>query len=398
MSKKYKYPCTRHIEMTGFGEFLEQECTKSRNNINKFTEELKEKFNVPYITLVNSGSSANLVAALALAEKCKKAGKPLTAVVSAFTFPTTISALLIAGFKLQMVDVEENSFNISVDRLKDLANGSFKLTKSIKLIYDKMPSVIVITHFLGFPSDIKEIVKLAKQHDSFILQDACETLGMKVDSRQIFEYGDITTWSFYHPHHLSAYGGGGVITLNKDDYILVDSIAHWGRACKCHIDEALCTVPAGPAHQFTYERLGINVEMSELNACFGRWQFRSFDEIEKKRIENYNILYEMLKDITNIKIWKAPDIEGSAFVFPIKLKNGMFVNDAYKILSKEDIEIRTLMGGVSNEQKAFKDIFGEKKFPNARDMTYFTFFVGIHQTLSTDDIKYVASKIQEIFQ
>lgn len=398
MSKKYKYPCTRHIEMKGFGEYLEKECTGSRSNLNKFAGELKERFNVPYITLVNSGSSANLVAALALAEKCRKAGKPLTAAVSAFTFPTTISSLLLAGFKLQMVDVDNNSFNISVNGLRNLANNTLKLTKSINVVYKKMPSVIAITHFLGFPSDIKSIVNLAREYGSFILQDACETLGMRIDSRQVFEYGDITTWSFYHPHHLSSYGGGGVITLNKSDYILVDSIAHWGRSCKCHIDENLCTVKPGPAHQFTYERLGVNVEMSELNACFGRWQFRNWDEIEEKRMNNYNILYETLKDATQIKVWKAPEIESSAFVFPIRLTNGMSVNDAYEILLKEDIEIRTLMGGVSNEQEAFRNILGKHTYVNAHNMAYSTFFVGIHQTLSSDDVRYVANKLLEIFR
>lgn len=382
MSKKYKYPCTRHIEMNGFGKFIEEESKGSRYNLNKFSEELKDYFNIPYITLVNSGSSANLVAALAMAEKVKKANKPLVAAISAFTFPTTISALVLAGFKLITVDVTKDYFNMDIDKLKNI---------------DSVPSVIVLTHFLGFPCNIEEFRKYANDNNCFILQDACETLGMQINNKQIFEYGDITTWSFYHPHHLSAYGGGVVITLTKDDYILTDSIAHWGRACKCHIDESLCILPEGPAHQFTYERIGVNVEMSELNACFGRWQFLNWNGIEEKRIKHYDILYNTLKDVKTLKIWESPKIESSAFVFPIKLLNGMTVNDAYNILSKEDIEIRILMGGVSNEQEAFKDILDNSILKNAHEMAETTFFVGIHQTLSDEDVEYVANKIKELF-
>ena len=95
---KYKYPCTGHISIEGFGKYLEEECTTSRRNIKMFSEELKERFDFPYVTLTNSGSSANLAAAMLLAEKVNRASLPLTAVVSAFTFPTTIDSLLMAGF------------------------------------------------------------------------------------------------------------------------------------------------------------------------------------------------------------------------------------------------------------------------------------------------------------
>lgn len=97
---KYRYPCTGNVETQGFGKFLERNFGEPRKNIKAFSEELKEKYGIPYISLVNSGSSANLVAAMALAEKVKQKNKKLTAVVSAFTFPTTISALKLSGFRI----------------------------------------------------------------------------------------------------------------------------------------------------------------------------------------------------------------------------------------------------------------------------------------------------------
>lgn len=376
---KYRYPCTGHIGMQGFGPFLEKECTESRRNIRLFTEELKKEFKLPYLSLVNSGSSANLVAALAMAKKIKADGKPLVAAVSAFTFPTTLSSLLLAGFSIRMVDVENDGFNMDPEKLKTVVASC---------------SLIVPTHFLGFPCDMTAIRKLADEHGCLILQDGCETIRLEIDGKAAFFYGDMLTWSFYHPHHLSSYGGGGVICLNQDDYILLDSIIHWGRACRCHINPALCKNPDGPAHQFTYENIGLNVEMSELNAAFGRWQLLRFKKDEERRFQNYNVLYESLKDADGIRVYAHPDCKGSLFVFPVQLKNGMTVRDAYKILRPKGVEIRTLMGGVTNEQPAFKHLSGEM-FAEAHKMAEKTFFVGIHQTLPVKDVQTAATILKD---
>lgn len=379
----YLYPCTGHISIDGFGTFLEENIGEARRNINLFAEELKAAYNVPYISPVNSGSSANLAASLALAEKLKKANKPLTAAISAFTFPTTVSSLLLAGFDLRIIDVEPDGFNMDPDRLAENTDGL---------------SLVAVTHFLGFPADMERICAIAHASDCLVLQDACETLDLRDGcGRPYFTYGDITTWSFYHPHHLSSYGGGAVITLNREDAMLVDSICHWGRACKCHIDPAFCSVPAGPAHQFTYERLGVNIEMSELNACFGRWEFRRFPEYEKQRMENYRLLSEALSDAKGAKLYPHPAIGGSVFVFPIKMTDGRTVDDAFRFFAPKGLEIRTLMGGVVNEQKAYADL-SEKVYPNAHDMARRAFFVGIHQTLPAENIIKAADILSEFFQ
>lgn len=377
---KYKYPCTGTVEVKGFGEFLEQNLGSGRENIQEFGNQLKSRFGVPYISLVNSGSSANLVAAMALAEKLKQSGRNLLAAISAFTFPTTVSSLILAGFEVVVVDVEQGHFNMDVAKLEEVRT---------------IPSVIVPTHFLGFPCDIKGIREYADKHNCFILQDCCETLDMEIDGKPAFMYGDMATWSFYHPHHLSSYGGGAVICLNEKDYALVDSIIHWGRSCKCHIDSSLCQVPEGPAHQFTYERVGLNVELSELNACFGKWKMQFWNQEEGKRKKNYNILYNKLKSCSKIKVYEHPEISGSVFVFPITLKNGWTVQDAWKYLSKQGVEIRTLMGGVTNEQPAFCQIT-DAKFENACKMAENTFFVGIHQTLGNLQVVQMAEILHQI--
>lgn len=367
--------------MKGFGSFLEQETTASRRNLNMFSDELKGILNASFMSLVNSGSSANLVAALTLAEKVKKCGKPMTAAISAFTFPTTVSALQMAGFTVTVVDVGRDSFNISPEALEEL---------------EPTPSVTAVTHFLGFPCEIARIAGLAHEKGGFILQDACETLNLDISGKPTHVYGDITTLSFYHPHHLSAYGGGALITESMDDYLIADSIAHWGRACKCHVDEKLCLVPPGPAHNFTYDRIGLNVEMSELNACFGRWQLRQWSDMEKIRNSHYDYLYGVLKHQPNIRVWEKPATGCSPFVFPIQLQSGKKIEDAYKTLCSKGIEIRTLMGGVVTKQKAFSELNTWGNLANAKSMSETTFFVGIHQTLSDEDIKYVAGNLSEL--
>ncbi len=383
--KTYRYPCTGNISLKGFGGYLEKEIGEPRRNLRLFTQELNYLLGCTHTTLTNSGSSANLVAALALAEKCRKTGKPLTAVASAFTFPTTISSLLLAGFDVKLIDVEKDGFNLDTGLLNQL---------------ECAPSLIVITHFLGFFCDSKSVCEYAIANDCYVLQDACETFDL-IDKHTGYNHclhGDITTLSFYHPHHLSSYGGGAVICPNKEDYILCDSIAHWGRACKCHIDESLCTAPEGPAHQFTYERIGVNVEMSELNACFGRWQLMHWGCYEARRRENYQILYDTLKNNRNLKVWEIGPDAPSRFVFPIRLINGMTIMDAWERLSPKGVEIRTLMGGATCTQPAFKTLAGYDIQQNAINMADTTFFVGIHQTLSISDVRAVARIINAAFE
>lgn len=380
----YRYPCTGNIGIKGFGEYLENEIGEPRRNLRLFSQELSQSLDCKYITLTNSGSSANLVGALALAEKCRKAGKPLTAFASAFTFPTTISSLLLAGFKIHLIDVEEGGFNMNLNRLEEISD---------------VASVLAVTHFLGFPCEMKRVGKFAIEHDCFVLQDACETFNTIswLCEEQYYRFGDITTLSFYHPHHLSSYSGGAVICANKEDYVLCDSIAHWGRACKCHIDESLCTNPEGPAHQFTYERLGVNVEMSELNACFGRWQLRQWNFIESKRRHNYNTLYDRLCNNPNLKVWFVSPDEPSRFVFPIQLRNGMTVKEVWEKLAPKGVEIRTLMGGATCEQPAYKGLLTYGTQDEAIAMADSTFFVGIHHTIPDKDILDVAKIINATF-
>ena len=384
---QYKYPCTRNIGLKGFGSFLEEEAGAPRRNLGLFAKEFANLVSAPgddiskHLVLVNSGSSANLVAALAMADRCRREHRPLTAVVSAFTFPTTISSLLMAGFSVRLADVEEDGFNLSIESLRK---------------EKEIPSLVAITHFLGFPANMKAFMEYKAATGCLILQDACETLDARLGDTPLYRFGDMITWSFYHPHHLSSYGGGAVYASKLDDFLITDSIAHWGRACKCHIDKSLCHVPDGPAHQFTYENLGVNVEMSELNACFGRWQIRDWAVIESRRRSHYSKLYNFIKDKADVIVWPFfNERHDSPFVFPVLCRN-LTIWDVYEKLSPSGIEIRTLMGGSATQQQAFQGKILFDDCPNASYMTEHAFFVGCHHTLSDDDIEFVGRQLRSL--
>ncbi len=355
-----RYPCTGHVRADGFGAFLESELGEPRRNLQAFARELAALFEASHVTLVNSGSSANLAAACALAERTDNR----RAQVSAFTFPTTVSALRYAGFEVEFVDVSPGTFHIDPARVREDVG------------------VVAITHFLGFPSPIPE--------GPLVLQDACETMAMRIAGEPIVRLADATTFSFYHPHHLSSFGGGAVVVRDPTLSRVVESVTHWGRACMHHVGFP-CDAPDGPDHFFHYVRDGMNLEMSELNACFGRWSLRHHDADEAKRALHYAILREGLDD--RAITYPAPDVGVTPFVFPITVRS----EDARPLIDRlfaRGVEARSLMGGVIADQPAFREL-PRGELTHARELARRSFFVGLHQTLPTDDVREVARILRE---
>ncbi len=372
----FRYPCTGRVSTKGFGAYLEDNTGGSRQNLSLFASELGARFSAPRITLVNSGSSANLVAALCLAEKLKSEGRPLEAIAAAFTFPTTLSSLQLAGFNIRLVDTEAGGFNICPLAVE-------------KALAERPATLLCITHFLGFPADMKRLMPLARRYGALVLQDACETMDLRgEDGTPLHQLGDMTTWSFYHPHHLSSFGGGAVLAASEELYRLADSVSHWGRACSCHIDPASCTAPKGFSHNFSYVRTGVNVEMSELNACFGRFQLARWDEIEAGRKARYDLLFAALETSPKVTVYPRDRQNGSPFVFPLTLKTGTSA-EAADLFAKQGIECRSLMGGSMTRQPAYSNLPSDGT-PNAEKMAAQSFFVGIHQTLAMEDVEHVA--------
>ncbi len=370
-----RFPLTGQVQSKDFAQFISNHIGAPRANIQAFGHELSIRFSAERLTLVNSGSSANLAAALA----CRQLVGQGEALIAGFTFPTTVSALKMAGFSVRVIDTEPGGFCMDPEKLASALQPDTK--------------VVCLTHFLGFPAQLEKLCAIAKAHGALVIQDACETLDLPINGVQAHSYGDFTTWSFYHPHHLSSYGGGAVITRSDEHFRLIESVTHWGRQCTCHVEPLTCTAPHGINHNFWYVREGQNLELSELNACFGRYQLLTWDEQERTRLAHYATLFSALQDIDGVTVYPLPQKCGSPFVFPITVAH-LDLLDITDRLSARGVETRTLMGGAITRQPAYSDLPTDG-LTNCNALSGRSFFVGIHQTLPDDDVASVSTILAE---
>jgi CDP-6-deoxy-D-xylo-4-hexulose-3-dehydrase len=376
MNHKFRYPCTGHVDHQGFGRFLERELGAPRANLGALFSELSSAFGARNLTLVNSGSSANLAAALALAEAT---GRGMHAITAGFTFPTTLSSLLFAGYSVTVVDIEPSGFGIDPDALLRAIQPNTR--------------VVCLTHLLGFPARLMDVMAIAQEHGLLVLQDACETMDLEIEGRPVHSFGTLTTWSFYHPHHLSTYGGGAIIAPDLEWHDRLESIVHWGRECMCHYAPERCKAPEGMHHHFSYARPGFNLEMSELNACFGRFQLRGWKEQESLRRRNYAILYEAVSGIPGVRVRSAPRGLGSPFAFPITVEDRPLDLVARRLRDR-GVEVRNFVGGLVTQHAAFSAV-PHDGLSRAKALFETSFIVGIHQTLVEPDVRDVAMILRE---
>lgn len=376
MRKKPALPCTGRTAIDGFDAFLRTELNDSRGNLKKLATELRSITGDAHVTFVNSGSSANLTAALLVRQRC---GTRKRVLMAGFSFPTTISSFTLLGFDVELVDTEADGFNLDPEVLADAIRDDV--------------AAVVVTHFLGFPAHLGAIAALARRHGAMLVQDACETMDLTSEGKPIYEYGDVITHSFYHPHHLSAFGGGVVATRSRELHDQLQSIMHWGRECRCHYDLATCEAPDGLNHNFWYVREGVNLELSELNACFARWQLRTWPQQESLRWEHWRTWSAALAGIPGVQTWQANQ-NISPFVFPIAVEAGRFT-DVTDHIQAEGVEVRSLMGGAIHRHPAYRHL-GHERLKNCERTGSRSFFVGIHQTLSRQQVAEASTIVRRL--
>ncbi len=367
MRTKPQLPCTGRVSTEGFPAFAAGELGESRRNLRLLEGELRQLLTAPFVTLVNSGSSANLAAAIWVKQRC---GNRRRVLMSGFSFPTTISSYTLLGFDVRLVDTEPDDFNLDPGALGDELNDQV--------------AAVVVTHFLGFPARLGRIAAATRKCGALLVQDACETMNLRVEGTTIYEYGDLVTHSFYHPHHLSSFGGGAVIAQLPEVHNQVQSIVHWGRSCCCQYDSAHCHAPAGLNHNFWYQQEGINVEMSELNACFGRWQLQSWPKQEAKRWKHWHLWEQAVAGMAGTRTWQA-SADISPFVYPIGVEFNRYAMVTDKITAN-GVEVRSLMGGAIHLHPAFQHLAHDRLKQCERTGSQ-SFFVGMHQTLETKKVQ-----------
>ena len=261
----------------------------------EFEREFAKQFGTKFVSLVNSGSSANLLAFMTLTspllgERQVKRGDEVITV--ACGFPTTVTPMIQYGAIPVFVDVTIPQYNIDVNMLEEALSPKTK--------------VVMIAHTLGNPFDLESVVEFCKKHNLWLIEDNCDALGstytIKGEKKFTGTIGDIGTSSFYPPHHMTMGEGGAVYTSNPLLSRIMKSIRDWGRDCICHsgqdnmcghrFDRQYGELPVGYDHKYVYSHFGYNLKPTDLQAAVGVAQLKKFPDFVQKRKENYKRLYE----------------------------------------------------------------------------------------------------------
>ena len=312
-----------------------------------FEKGLANYLGVRFALLVNSGSSANLLAFMTLTspflgERQIKRGDEVITVAAGF--PTTIAPIVQYGAVPVFVDVELGTANIDAMRLESAWSPKTK--------------AVMLAHTLGNPFNIKAVKAFCEKHNLWLVEDNCDALGSKYDGRFTGTWGDIGTSSFYPPHHMTMGEGGAVYTDNPLLRKIALSIRDWGRdcwcesgvdnTCGCRFTKQFGKLPVGYDHKYVYSHFGYNLKATDMQAAIGCAQLEKFPAFVEKRKANYARLYEGLKDISAIDIFRPyPESDPSwfGFLMTVKPDAGFTRNDLAQHLEAANIQTRNLFAG-----------------------------------------------------
>lgn len=376
----------------------------------RFSKEFENNFarwiGVKYAHLVNSGSSANLIAfsvltADELGERRIKKGDEIITV--ACSFPTTINPIIQYGAIPVFLDVTVPQYNIDVNQLESAYTGKTK--------------AVMIAHTLGNPFDIKAVKDFCDKHKLWLIEDNCDALGSRYtigeETKYTGTWGDIGTSSFYPPHHMTMGEGGAVYTDNPILNRLILSYRDWGRDCICvsgqddscghRYDGQFGELPCGYDHKYVYSHFGYNLKATDLQAAVGVEQLKKFPNFIKRRIHNWNRLHKALELVKDKIILPEPaeNSEPSWFGFLISVKpeTGIQRNNVIKYIEEHNIQTRLLFSGNIIKHPCFNQIreTGTYRVVGELDSTEYimnnTFWVGVYPGMTDAMIDYMASVI-----
>lgn len=375
-----------------------------------FADEFEKKFaewiGIKYAHLVNSGSSANLIAftiltAPELGERQIKRGDEVITV--ACSFPTTVTPIIQYGAVPVFVDVTVPQYNIDVTKLEDALSEKTK--------------AVMIAHTLGNPFDLKTVKDFCDRHNLWLIEDNCDALGTQytIDGETKFSgtWGDIGTSSFYPPHHMTMGEGGCVYTNNVRLHRLILSYRDWGRDCICpsghdnfcghRFDEQYGELPQGYDHKYVYSHFGYNLKITDLQAAIGVEQLKKFPSFIEKRRHNWDKLYASLESVQDKIILPEP-AENSCpswfgFLISVKPETGIKRNNITKYIEEHNIQTRLLFSGNLIKHPCFDQIRNTDAYrvvgtlENTEYIMNNTFWVGVYPGMTDEMIDYMAKVI-----
>jgi len=370
---------------------------------NAFERDFAQFMDVEYCLLVNSGSSANLVAFTTLTspllgEKRLKKGDEVITVAAGF--PTTVNPIIQNGLIPVFVDIELGTYNIKIDEL-DKA-------------YSDKTRAIMVAHTLGNPFDLDAIVEFAQKHDLFIVEDCCDAVGSTYKGKKAGTFGHLSTVSFYPAHHMTMGEGGAVLTQDKTLMKIATSLRDWGRDCHCapgadntchrRFSTQHGRLPYGYDHKYVYSHVGYNLKVTDMQAAVGMAQLEKLPYFIEKRKENFLRIKELVLPYEEYLILPKATVNSdpSWFAFPITVKeNDNFTrNDLTKYLEDNNIMTRLLFAGNITKQPAYLDIecriIGDLK--NTDYIMNNTFFIGVYPGIGDGQIEYISQIFKAFFR
>lgn len=325
----------------------------------RFEAGLARFVGVRHCSLVNSGSSGNLLAVTALTsrELGEKRLRPGDEVITAAAgFPTTVNPILQNGLVPVFVDVRPPTYNVDVAQVE-------------AAISDKTRA-ICLAHTLGNPFDAYRVSELARKHRLWLVEDMCDAVGAELGGRQVGTFGDLATVSFYPAHHLTMGEGGAVLTNSSLLRRLVESLRDWGRDCWCspghdntcgrRFEWQLGELPRGYDHKYVFSRIGYNLKLTDLQAAVGVAQLGKLATFIAARRRNYHTLREGMAGLADLLVLPepTPGSNPSWFGFPITVRPDCPTSREQLVRHLEDqgVATRLLFAGNLLRQPAYRDV------------------------------------------
>ena len=368
----------------------------------KFESEFAKKVGMRHAFMVNSGSSANLLALASLLSP-KLGDRRLLpgdeVITVAAGFPTTVTPILQNNLVPVYVDVDLKTYVAIDDQLEAAISPKTK--------------AIMMAHTLGNPFNLSHVENLAKKHNLWLIEDSCDGLGGTYSGKNLGSFGDFSTFSFYPAHHITTGEGGAVLVKKAVHKVIVESLRDWGRDCWCapgcdntclkRYEWKLGDLPEGYDHKYTYSHLGYNLKSGDIQAAIGLAQLDRLDSFVDSRRKNWNYLYKNLSELEEFFILPKPteNSDPSWFGFAITVKDNSPIsrNDLVKKLNEKKIGTRLLFGGNLLRQPAFigtpRRVVGDLK--NSDIVMNQTFWIGVWPGLTERMLDYVIEIFYEMF-